>query len=201
MSRLARVSGAPARNPGHSTHQAVWPVTDQDVVPDSSGRPAPVVSPCRPRPARSLRASAVAVLVTGVVSVAVPFGLLMGKDGLVAASLNSQAPIPTPRVVSCSSGQPIPEPELHPLACVRFLGSGFGPDELIQISETHRPRWKALVRADSTGHFSYRHVLGAADGVDVFSFVGLNVAGPAAVPRVAFCRLPVTGSADPATGA
>ena len=52
--------------------------------------------PARPGSAspRSLRSAVLAVCLTGVLSIVIPFGLLMGKDGLVAAGLNRPTRIP-----------------------------------------------------------------------------------------------------------
>lgn len=167
-------------------------MTDQDEVPDSTDRIPP--SPCRPSP-RSLRSAAVAVVLTGVLIVVVPLGLLLGKNGLVTASVNRSAPIPTPHLTACDSGETLRKHQLIIGECVKVVGAGFAANELIQVSES-RPAWQGYVRADGAGRFELRHVVSAKGGIgtDVLSFVGLNGSGLDAVPRAAFCRLTVSNS-------
>ena len=136
-----------------------------------------------------------AVVLTGVLIVVVPLGLLLGKNGLITASVNRSAPIPAPHLSACDSGQPLTDHQLSIGQCVEVTGAGFAPNEWIQVSET-RPAWHSYVRADDVGRFELRHVVSAKGGVgtDVLSFVGLNRSASDAVPRATFCRLTVSDS-------
>jgi hypothetical protein len=142
---------------------------------------------------RSLRSAVVAVCVTGAVSIGIPFGLLMGKGGLVTAGVSRQAPIPTPRLTGCATGRPISDRLVRPGQCVQFTGGGFGEHELIEVTESGRAGWHSYLRADDLGRFSWRYQLlvGSPTGTDVFSFIGTDRANPALIPSMAFCRLVV----------
>jgi hypothetical protein len=134
-----------------------------------------------------------AVCLTGVLSIVIPFGLLMGKDGLVAAGLNRPTRVPTPQLTSCATGQTLADLTLRPEQCVLITGRGFAPRELIQVREASRPGWHALVWADENGRFSLRFQLPPATpaGPDVLSFAGTHQADPATIPAIAFCRFTV----------
>ncbi|HEX2904336.1 MAG TPA: hypothetical protein VHO01_12855 [Jatrophihabitans sp.] len=151
-------------------------------------------SPCRRSP-RSLRSAAAAVGVTGTLAVAIPFGLLLGHNGLITASVNRVDPIPAPHLTDCAD-RPLKSSHLVLGQCVKLVGTGFAPDELIQVSESRQPGWQTYVRADGSGRFSFRHVAGARSGTgaDVISFVGLAHAGAGSVPRSAYCRFIVDGT-------
>jgi hypothetical protein len=135
----------------------------------------------------------VAVCLTGVLSIVIPFGLLMGKDGLVTAGLNRQTRIPAPRLISCATGQPIADRTVRPGQCVLITGGGFSQRELIQVREAGRPGWHGIVWADDYGRFSLRFQLppGAPAGPDVLTFVATNQAHPATVPAIGYCRFTV----------
>lgn len=180
--------------------QALAPVTDQDEVPDSFDRiqaePAAAprrrsrtVSPCRSP--RSVRSGAAAVGATGLLAIVIPIGLLLGKNGLVTASVNRTEPIPVPRAVSCATGQPLPARALRPGQCTHVVGSGFEPGEVITVSDSRRPTWSTFIRADDEGRFSLRHLIPAAAGPEVLTFVG-DGEHTAVVPRVAYFRLVVS---------
>lgn len=132
-----------------------------------------------------------AVCVTGVLSIGIPFGLLMGKGGLVTAGVSRQAALPTPRLTGCASGQVILDRLVQPGQCVQFTGSGFGENELIEVTESRQAGWHSYLRADELGRFSWRYQLlaGSPPGADVFTFTGMNRADPASIPTMAFCRL------------
>ena len=134
-------------------------------------------------------------MLTGVLIVVVPLGLLLGKNGLVTASVNRSAPIPAPHLTACDTGQTVRSHQLSIGQCIKVVGAGFEPNELIQVSES-RPTWQGYVRADGVGRFELRHVVSAKAGLgaDVFSFVGLNGAGSDPVPRATFCRITVSDS-------
>jgi hypothetical protein len=132
----------------------------------------------------------IAVCLTGVLSIVIPFGLLMGKDGLVAAGLNRPTRIPPPQLANCTTGQPLADRTLQPGQCVFITGSGFAQRELIQVREASRPGWHGLVWADDNGRFSLRFQLppGTPAGPDVLSFVATNQANPATIPAMTSCR-------------
>jgi hypothetical protein len=134
-----------------------------------------------------------AVCLTGLLSIVIPFGLLMGKDGLVAAGLSRQASLPAPRLTSCGTGQTLADRMLRPGQCVTISGSGFAPRELIQVRESDRPGWHDLVRADDLGRFSLRFQLplGTPAGADVLTFAATNQANPASAPAIVSCRFTV----------
>lgn len=147
--------------------------------------------PCRRSP-RSLRSAAAAVGLTGTLVVVIPLGLLLGKNGLVTASVSRAVPIPAPQLTDCADHR-LPSRELSLGQCVKVVGTGFGPDELIQVSESRRPNWSVYLRADHDGRFTLRHVATAASGTgaDVLTFVGLDRSGDDVVPRAAYCRFTV----------
>jgi hypothetical protein len=134
-----------------------------------------------------------AVCLTGVLSIGIPFGLLVGKDGLVAAGLNRQTSLPAPRLTSCATGQPLTDRTLRPGQCVTISGSGFAARELIQVREASRPGWHDLVWADDLGRFSLRFQLppGTPTGADVLTFAATNQIDPASVPAITSCRFTV----------
>jgi len=140
-----------------------------------------------------MRSATLAVCLTGSLAVAIPAGLLLGKDGLVAAGVNRQAPIPAPRMLGCHTGRPVEARQLRPGQCTKLTGHGFNPRELILVTESRRPGWQTYLRADAMGGFSYHYLVSAtaAAGVDVLAFIGLEHSGPSAVPPVAFCRFTV----------
>lgn len=159
-------------------------------MPDTSDRLP--VSPC-PRSPRSLRSATKALGLTGALVVLIPLGLLLGKNGLVPVSVNRAAPIPTPHLVTCDSGRTVRSHQLSRGQCVKVVGAGFEPDELIEVSDSRDPSWQTYLRADGAGRFALRRVVPAtaAAGPEVLSFVGLARPGSDAVPRVAYCRLSI----------
>lgn len=134
-----------------------------------------------------------AVCLTGVVSIGIPFGLLMGKDGLIAAGVNRQQPIPAPQLTGCPDGSPVRDRSVHPGQCIQVTGSGFGGGTLIEVSEASRPGWHSYLRTDDLGRFSWRYLLpaNAPAGPDVLTFVKTSQLEPATVPAAAFCRFTV----------
>lgn len=156
-------------------------------------------SPCVRSP-RSLRAGAVAVGVTGAMIVVVPFGLLLGKDGLVPVSANSAEPIPAPRLTTCDTRQPVLSHQLTEGQCVRIVGGGFEANELIEVSDSRNASWRTYVRADDAGRFSLRHVGRNVGVVDVLSFAGTSATADSILPRVTYCRLTGPTTAKQADG-
>ncbi|MFL6164057.1 MAG: hypothetical protein ACJ74U_17790 [Jatrophihabitantaceae bacterium] len=129
-----------------------------------------------------------------MLSIVIPFGLLMGKNGLVTAGAHRQARIPAPRLTSCADGQPIDGRSVPPGQCLDITGTGFGRRELLEVSDSRRPGWHESVWADELGRFHLRFQLPATTpaGADVLTFVGTDQASAAAIPAMAFCRLTVT---------
>jgi hypothetical protein len=157
-------------------------------MPEPSDRS---VSPCPPRAARSVRSAAVAVCVTGILTVAVPLGLLLGKNGIVTASVNRQTPIPAPHVTDCQTNQAVRRLIVARGQCVRVRAAGFQPGELVQVGDSRRTGWQRFIRADPAGSVDLRFEVGTTAGPEVLTFLGLNVRGSATAPRVTFCRLAV----------
>ncbi|HTZ42780.1 MAG TPA: hypothetical protein VMB79_02885 [Jatrophihabitans sp.] len=141
-----------------------------------------------------MRSAVLAVCLTGSLAVAIPAGLLLGHDGLVVAGASRDLAIPAPRLVSCLSGHPIKDRQLGRGECVRLVGSGFLPQELILLTESRRPGWRTYLRADPLGGFSYRYLVAAtaAPGADVLTFVGTDRSRPVSAPSAAFCRFTVS---------
>lgn len=137
---------------------------------------------------RSLRSAVLAVCLTGVLSIGIPFGLLMGKDGLLDAGVNRQLPVPAPELAGCPGGPPVHNRSVRPGQCIEIIGGGFGAGELVEITESRRPGWQSYLRADGLGRFRWRYRLAAnaSGGPDVLSFIGTNRVEPAA-----FCRFTV----------
>jgi hypothetical protein len=140
-----------------------------------------------------LRSAVLAVCLTGVVSIGIPFGLLMGKDGLVAAGLNRQQPTPAPQLAGCPGGPLVRNRSPHAGQCIQISGSGFRGGELIEITETSRPGWRSYLRADDLGRFSWRYLLAANApiGPDVLTFAGTRQATAGLLPATAFCSFTV----------
>jgi len=139
---------------------------------------------------RSLRSAVLAVCLTGVLSIGIPFGLLLGKGGLVTVGANRQAATPAPQLAGCSGGKPITSRTLRPGQCVQVSGHGFGGHELIEVTESRRPDWRSYLRADGLGGFTwhYRLPATASAGADVLTFVGTN---QATAPPMVFCPFTV----------
>jgi hypothetical protein len=164
--------------------------SDQEQVAPTSGRA--VDRPVGSSP-RSLRSAVLAVCLTGVVSIGIPFGLLMGKGGLVAAGLNRPQPIPAPQLAGCPGGPPVRNRSPHTGQCIQITGSGFRGGELIEITEASRPGWHSYLQTDDLGRFSWRYLIAAnaRTGPDVLTFVGTHQAEAALVPATAFCPFTV----------
>jgi len=165
-------------------------VSDQEQVRLTSGRAGD--RPARSSP-RSLRSAVLAVCLTGVISIGIPFGLLMGKDGLIDAGVNRQQAIPPPHLTGCLGGPPVRDRVVHPGQCIEVSGSGFGSGELIEITESSRPDWHSFLSTDDLGRFSFHYLLAAnaPTGPDVLTFVKIRQVEPATVPAAAFCRFTV----------
>lgn len=142
-----------------------------------------------------MRSAVLAVCLTGVLSIVIPFGLLMGKDGLVTAGVNRQEPIPAPQLAGCPDGAPVRNRSAHPGQCLRITGAGFPAGALIEVTEARRPGWHSYLRTDGLGRLSWRYQLAANApiGPDVLTFVATSRSGPASIPAVAFCRFTVVG--------
>ena len=130
---------------------------------------------------------------TGLLLIGIPFGLLMGRDGLVSTGSHRQLAVPTPQLTRCADGKPVPDRSARPGECLRFTGSGFGSHELIEVTDFRRPGWRSYLRADQSGRFRWSYQLAASTpaGADVLTFAGTNPADPASIPAVAFCRFTV----------
>ena len=102
--------------------QAAGPASDQEQVLPTFGRAADC--PARSSP-RSLRSAVLAVCGTGLLLIGIPFGLLMGRDGLVTTGVHRQLAVPTPQLTRCADGKPVPDRSARPGECIRFTGSGF----------------------------------------------------------------------------
>ena len=148
--------------------------------------------PARSSP-RSLRSAVLAVCITGVLSVVIPFGLLLGKGGLVTAGVNRQTPIPAPRLTGCPGQPAVRNRSPYPGQCVQIAGSGFGAGQLIEVTEARRPDWRSYLRTDDLGRFTWRYSLAAnaPTGADVLSFAVIGRTDPASIPAVAFCPFTV----------
>jgi len=140
-----------------------------------------------------MRSAVLAVCLTGVLSIGIPFGLLMGKDGLATTGVNRQQPIPAPELAGCPGGLPVRNRSAHPGQCIQVTGSGFGGGELVEISQASRPGWHSYLRTDDLGRFIWRYLLpaNAPAGADVLTFVKIGQVEPATVPAAAFCRFTV----------
>jgi hypothetical protein len=136
-----------------------------------------------------------AVCVTGVLSIVIPFGLLLGKDGLVTAGVNRQAAVPTAVLVGCPDGPAVRTDAVPAGQCVQITGSGFGAGALIEVTESRRRGWHSYLRADVLGRFRWRYLLAAnaPSGPDVLTFVSTDRSDPATIPAAAFCRFTVIG--------
>lgn len=134
-----------------------------------------------------------AVCVTGVLSIGIPFGLLLGKGDLVTAGVDRQVTIPAPQLTGCAGGQPIKTRLVRPGQCLQISGRGFGSHELIEVTESRRPGWRGYLRADGLGDFSWRYRLptNAGQGADVLAFRARSPG--AAVPVMALCPFTVAG--------
>ncbi|MGI8667451.1 MAG: hypothetical protein ACR2N4_15725 [Jatrophihabitans sp.] len=147
---------------------------------------------------RSLRSAAIAVGVTGVLSISIPLALLFNIGGL-SRSVAASSPVLASRLLSCGSEHALGRQVLRPEQCVLVQLVGFGQREQVRVRELNRPGWSQLVQADRVGQLSYRFQLdaGAKMGPDVLIFVGMNggsthdSASTSAVPRVGFCRFTV----------
>jgi hypothetical protein len=157
-----------------------------------------------PSKLRSLHSAIVAVVATGVLSISIPVGLMIGAGSLAPSSVIERPPLHNVRVSNCDRS-PIRQLELAPGQCVLLHASGFAGAEQVQVRELARPGWSQLATADATGRLSYRFELGfeSRPGSDVLSFVGLNghqpqpsaaSAGSVEInpAHVAFCRFTVT---------
>lgn len=135
---------------------------------------------------RSLRSAVLAVCLTGVLSIGIPFGLLLGKGAMVTVGASRQAATPAPQLAGCTDGKPITSRMVRPGQCVQVSGHGFGGHELIEVTESRRPGWRSYLRADGLGGFSwhYRLPATASAGADVLTFVGTN---QATAPPMVFC--------------
>lgn len=84
---------------------------------------------------RSLRSAAIAVAVTGVLSISMPL-VLLSTGGMAAAtqrvaSLSSSAS-------SCAAQPKLASRRLRAGQCVQVLSAGFEPRELIQVTDLNR---------------------------------------------------------------
>lgn len=140
-----------------------------------------------------MRSAVLAVCLTGVLSIGIPFGLLMGKDGLLDAGVNRQLPVPAPQLAGCPGGLPVRNRSVRQGQCLEVTGGGFGAGELVEITESHRPGWRGYLRTDELGRFSWHYLLAANApvGPDVLTFVGTDRSKPATIPALAFCRFTV----------
>ncbi len=129
-----------------------------------------------------------AVCLTGVLSIGIPFALLLGKGDLVTVGAARPAAIPAPLLAGCTDGRPITNRTVRPGQCLLLSGHGFGGHELIEVTESRRPGWRSYLRADALGGFSWRYRLSATvpTGADVLTFAGSDLA-----PMV-FCPFTVT---------
>lgn len=148
---------------------------------------------------RSLRPAAVAVGVTGALSIAMPLVLMTGLVGF-RGPLRSESDLLISPVVRSCAGEALAKPViLHPGDCAVVLVAGFAARQPVTVHDQNLPGPNKVVRADPAGGLSYRLVLGSErkPGRDVLSFVGQSqpVAGrteDTAASRVSVCSFTVT---------
>jgi hypothetical protein len=128
-------------------------------------------------PLRSLSSAAVAVGVTGVLSISIPLALLTGLFGRVTpiAAAHSM-PLPTVALRACDGTPLDAHPVLRTGDCVLMRAAGFTAAEPVQVREENRPGWARVVRAAAAGQLDFRMVVSkhARLGADLVSFVGLD---------------------------
>lgn len=153
---------------------------------------------------RSLRSAAIAVGVTGALSILIPVGLVPGTGSLAPSALVRQQPTVNAALLSCDSGQPITRLVLAAGQCALVQAAGFDRDEPVQVRELDQPGWSQQLRAGPTGRLSYRFQSDrrAKSGPDLLTFIGqpATTGAPAAgtevaasLPQIALCRFAIAG--------